>query len=154
MRSWIFIWTLTDKSATFWDGCITHKLWSPSELCSSSQTSNNKMFIAPKSIICCVQTIHSVWYFPLKSLLLILLFSCRLVTPETMMSFLCTEFSYPEKHSTNLIYRFEISVMIWEMWTYTWCWHTWLHYTLQHKKTQSRFFDCNVFAYRSKHVSI
>lgn len=101
--------TLTDKSAPVWDGCITHELWSPSELCSSSQTSNNKMFIAPKSIICCVQTIHSVWYFPLKSLLLISLF-CRLVTPGTMMSFLCTEFS-----DTNLIHRFEIYILIWDI---------------------------------------
>lgn len=64
----------TDKSAGFWDGSITHKLWSPSELCSSSQTSNDKTFIAPQSTTYCVQTLYFVWYFSLKSLLLIFLF--------------------------------------------------------------------------------
>lgn len=49
--------SMTDKSARFGDGCITHELWSPSELGSSSQTSNDKMFIAPKSIIYCAHTI-------------------------------------------------------------------------------------------------
>lgn len=44
--------------------------------------------------------------------------SCRLVTPETMMSFLCTEFSYTEKHSINLIYRFEIYITVWEIRAY------------------------------------
>lgn len=32
-----------------------------------------------------------------------------------MLSFLCTEFTYTEKQSTNLIYRFEIYIVIWEI---------------------------------------
>lgn len=41
--------------------------------------------------------------FLLKSLLLIFLFSCWVVTPETMMSFLHTTLGSIQKHGINLI---------------------------------------------------
>jgi len=115
------------------------KLWSPSELCSSSQTSNNKTFIAPESIIYCAQNIYFVRYFPLKSLLLICLFSCRLVTPETMMSFVYTKFSCIQKNSINPMQRFETYIVIWETEAQTRGLHPWLDCAPQRKKHRADF---------------